>query len=596
MGSEPIQNQLRRDPSRTSALAPVGRVAAEFLGLGALLFVARFVARGYLAPRMDQECHIGGIAADVLAHGVRFPLMAYSPNEYDNGSFIQGLLAAIGFAVAGHNVLVLRLVTHAFVTAGAVAALHLLRRCLTELGWSSRRQRAIAVVVMVSGLALAPRLVTMLSMYGIGNHPEGTGIDLVLLALFAARLGTTSALRTAAFWASVGFALYVNKGTLLVIPVLGLAEVIVSRRAPWRLVAALGGLVFGMVPELAVLAQRHGRGWESIIGKAESGASTFPEGFVRSLATVGDHRVELLVPWGIALAFGVWLLWRSRSMTLGLVVGFSLLHLAVLTVMARMFMDFYVLYGYPTITILLALLVVAVSDRVAARAGERAGLAAGITAIVLVAVAHRPAATSWSLDRVRELFHDQAGAVCSWRFAEGFGREYDHGAAPGATSREEHVIARCRSLIDETQVADCIGGMARELAWRHQGHVEGGAPPAALDDVERRAYAYHYGTHRYGQGSDCAEFREPALQATCASAVRLECLVFGDALTRMQASRPLGRPSCELEEPPDDAFWGAMRRDFLTREPGPGPDMPESRGPDALGACSATFTACYDAS
>ena len=55
-----------------------------------LLFVTRFVARAHLVPQTDQECYIGGIAVDVLAHGVRFPLLVYAPNEYDNGSFFSG--------------------------------------------------------------------------------------------------------------------------------------------------------------------------------------------------------------------------------------------------------------------------------------------------------------------------------------------------------------------------------------------------------------------------------------------------------------------------------------------------------------------------
>ncbi|MFN8644254.1 MAG: hypothetical protein U0802_22320 [Candidatus Binatia bacterium] len=90
-------------------------------GFAALFFLTRFVARGYLAPQMDQECHIGGIAVDVLTHGVRFPLLAYAPNEYDNGSFFSGLLAALSFTVLGRRLLALKLVTHLISAAGAVA-------------------------------------------------------------------------------------------------------------------------------------------------------------------------------------------------------------------------------------------------------------------------------------------------------------------------------------------------------------------------------------------------------------------------------------------------------------------------------------------
>ena len=271
--------------------------------------------------------------------------------------------------------------------------------------------------------------------------------------------------------------------------------------------------------------------------------------------------------------------------------GFACVHLAALCVMARDFMDFYVLYGHPTISVLLAITVVAATERAIARAPRLAG-AAVACALLLVSAVLRPPTVNASADTVRRLWNDRAGAACSWRFAEGFGREYDHGGAPAARSREAHVIARCRSLSERDQVLDCVGGMAREISWRTGGHVPG-APPAALDAAERRAYAYHYGTHRYGDDRDCAEFDDPALAAECRAAVRLECLVFGDALTRLHAHRGIGRPSCEIAEPPDDAFWAGMRRDFLARREGAGPDFTAAPSREALGACRATYAACF---
>lgn len=579
----------RAGPSRRARAA---RLAGELVAWGSLLFVARFVAQGHLAFRMDQECHIGGIAVDVLAHGVRFPLAVYSPNEYDNGSFIQGLLASLGFAVVGPRVLVLRLVTHAFLTVGAVATMRLMHVALEELGWTEARQRWLATTVLVVAFALAPPLVTMRSMYGIGNHPEGSSIDVALLALFAARLHTRSAWRTFFFWSLVGFALYVNKGTLLALAVLGVAEVALGWRSRARLAAALGGFVAGLLPEIVVIVGRAGRGWETIFEKGERGARNFPQGMLTSLWTVSHHRVELLVLWGCALALGIALAWRSRSLAVRLAVGFALLHLAVLSVTARPFMDIYVLYGYPTIALLLGLLAVAATERVVARAGGRAAAWAAAGALGVVVLVHRPHSTSWGTAAVATLWNDRTGAVCSWRFAEGFGREYDHDLVPHDRSREEHVIARCRTLTDPTQITECMGGIGRELSWRFGRHVDG-APPASLNDVERHAYAYHYGTHRNGDTTDCADFREPELQATCAAATRLECLVYGDAYTRFMAGRPIGRPACSIDEPPDDAFWAAMRRDFLARDPGGRPVVPPFGGPDSLARCEATFVACY---
>ncbi len=75
-------------------------------------------------------CHIGSIAVDVLAHGIRFPLLVYAPVEYNNGSFFSGLLTAVSFSVLGRNVLTLKLLTFLVSIAGAVATLWLLRGCL----------------------------------------------------------------------------------------------------------------------------------------------------------------------------------------------------------------------------------------------------------------------------------------------------------------------------------------------------------------------------------------------------------------------------------------------------------------------------------
>src|SRR5438046_3098135 len=97
---------------QTSAVRSAACRCAELAGFAALLFLTRFLLRGHLIPQSDQECHIGGIAVDVLAHGIRFPLTVYAPNEYDNGSFFSGLLAALSFALLGRNLLALKLVTH----------------------------------------------------------------------------------------------------------------------------------------------------------------------------------------------------------------------------------------------------------------------------------------------------------------------------------------------------------------------------------------------------------------------------------------------------------------------------------------------------
>ena len=600
------QRSGRETPSSARTAA---RLFAEFAGFTALLFVTRFIARGHLVPESDQECHIGGIAADVLAHGIRFPLLVYAPNEYDNGSFFSGLLASGSFSLLGQNLLALKLVTLMITAAGAVATLSLLRSCLEELGLTSRRVRWTATAALLIAIACAPRLVTLVSMYAVGNHAEGAAIDTILLALFARRQHTRSAIRIATFWALVGFALYVNKGTALVIPVLGAAEIALAWRSPRRLGAAFGGFVLGVMPEILVIAQRRGMGCMTMASKAERTAHDFPRAFIDSILFLGEYRIELLGTWALAIFVGVALLVRSgmrlrhpgeagtttggpSSFTLALVLGVTGLHLGALAVMANGGMDAYAIYAYPTLAVLFALLVACVREHAAARWGESTGAKVGAALIALTLVIHRPDAVTWGFDKVSALWRNRAGAACYWRFAEGFEREQAYGLASPGQTREQHAIERCRSFSGQDAILDCIGGIARELNWRQGGKITGDVP-AELSAIERRAYAYHYGTHRKGNTAPCSDFESSDLAADCLAATQLECLAFGDTLTRIVSGRSLGRPRCTVPEPPMDGYWAAMRMDLLSRTTGSGPDYTSTGGDFDLKDCKHVFDACY---
>jgi hypothetical protein len=588
-----------------------GRVSAELAGFATLLFITRFMMRSHLIPLIDQECHIGGIAVEVLAHGVRFPLLAYAPNEYDNGSFFSGLLTALSFALLGRNVLSLKLVTHLISAAGAVGALWLLRGCLDELGVTSRRARWPATAVLVVGIAVAPRVVTLCSMYAVGNHAEGSAIDIILLAIFSRLVHTRSAARAAAFWLLVGFALYLNKGTLLVIPVLGLVEIARSWRARPRLLAALGGFLLGVLPELLVIAQRHGAGW-SVMG-SKPRLQGFPHAFLDDLATLGEYRIELLALWAASIigcgALLARLIRRRRSratapdaaasplpdappVTLGMVLAFTCLHLAALTVMAQGGADAYSIYSYAPIVVLSALLVACTCAGAEARWGRRGAMLAGVAATALSMILYRPDSLAWRPAAASALWHNAEAAACSWRFAEGFEREHQYGLAPPGTTREQHAIERCRSLAEQDQTLDCIGGIARELNWRRDGRVNG-EPPAGLSPTERRAYAYHWGTHRFGKLERCRDFSSPELAAECVAAVQLECLVFTDVMMRLASARGLAQPRCRIPAPPMNGYWAAMRRDLLARPLGSGPDLPSPPGDPDLRACEPVLRACY---
>ena len=71
-GARPGNTSGRRRAGAMAGVAdarpPAWRTAAQLLvelaAFAALLFLTRFVLRGYLALPLDEECHIGGIALD----------------------------------------------------------------------------------------------------------------------------------------------------------------------------------------------------------------------------------------------------------------------------------------------------------------------------------------------------------------------------------------------------------------------------------------------------------------------------------------------------------------------------------------------------
>ncbi|MFN8644253.1 MAG: hypothetical protein U0802_22315 [Candidatus Binatia bacterium] len=65
-----------------------------------------------------------------------------------------------------------------------------LLRGLDDLGLGDRRVRRVAIRGAGDRARRSrPLMVAALSMYAVGNHAEGTAIDMLLLALFAARRG-----------------------------------------------------------------------------------------------------------------------------------------------------------------------------------------------------------------------------------------------------------------------------------------------------------------------------------------------------------------------------------------------------------------------
>lgn len=586
------------------------RLLVEVVGFAVVLFVTRFVARPYLLAQLEgDECHAGGIAVDWLAHGFRFPFLVYGQTEYDNASFFGGILAAGAFSLLGRNLLALKLVPLLFSTASAVATLRLLRGCLEELGLTSRRVRWVATAVLVIAIALAPLTVTFCSALEIFSHSSSAAVNTLLLALFSCHVRTRSAMGAAGRWALVGLALFLTKGTILIVPVLAVVEIVLARRSPRQLAAACGGFFLGALPELLMVVQRHGIGWAVLIFRTEENSRKFPQAFLTDLWTLSENRVELLAVWTLAIAAGVAMLIRSlrrRSgtqlsrgnalatggsppVTLALVVGVTLLHLAMLAVMAQGGLaDAYASYGYPTLVVLLAVLVASICAQAAVRWGEAGGTWISIAAIAVTLVLFRLDTATWELATLRSLWRDRPSAACSWRLAEGFGREYRAGLAPPGRSLEQHVIERCRSLAEEDQVLNCIGGIARVLL--HRGGMVAEAQVAELSESERRAYAYYSGIHMGGDTSPCEHFTSADLRAECVGAVRLDCLAFADSYMRLVAAQNIGRPRCNLHEPPMNGYWSVLRADLLERPAG---NPPSAAVRALMKGCTSVVDECY---
>ena len=590
-------------PSRASRVASL---ALEFGLFAALLFLTRFVLRGYLALPLDEECHIGGVAVDILAKGIRFPSIVYVQSDYDNGSLISGLLAAGSFALLGRNLLALKLVTHLVAAVGAVAALALLRRSLGDLGLTSRPARWTAIAVLAIAVALAPEAMTLPAMctIGIGSPLDGSVADLLLLALFAAHLRDRSPLRIGVFWALVALALFFNRATLPIIPPLALAELALARGAPRKLLAAAIGFLIGAARDIALIVEQYSGGWQRLFGKVR--AHDFPGAFIESVWNGSEYRLELVALWALALAFGVAVLVRSiprfrawwaddattPPWTFALVTGAALMHVTALLIMATGIFDYYTTYSYPLIAILSGLLVAWVCGRVAERVGEASTGWVYAGGVALVLLAYRPLAMEPSLDAVRALWRNQTGAACSWRLAEGFRREYESGLVPGETL-QQHVIDRCRSLSDQAQVLDCIGGMARDLHHNAGGRLDGSGPPAALTPEEMRAYAYYYGVRRNGDMAACADLGDDQLRADCIAAAQLDCIARGGWGSHLSAT-PSRLPHCDIPAAPMDGYWTALRSTMFTTTSGIGLRVFERREEDQFPGCTAIFNACYN--
>lgn len=562
------------------------RPAALIVGLTScfviVLFVARYVARGHLALCVDEEC-VGGVAVEVLAHGVRYPLAVYAENNYDNGFFVSGLITAALFSIFGRRVLAFKLEPLVVSAAAAVATLALVMWCLRELQIEDRRAKRAALAAALLGIVIAPRVATAFSMIGagLGTHPEGAAVETIMLALFAWRLHRRSVAETAAFWIAAGVAFWINRGMIFVLPVLAAMQVVASRRRLADAAGMLGGFAIGVAPDWIALSAGRRSGWDDLMWKVEERRRMMPRPFVEMMMFFADGRIELLGCWAVALALATVLCvrcWRSarseraagsggaaaanRPIIFTLLVGVTWYAAAVLLVVAQGGIDPYAMHLLGPITVLVAVVVGWFCTRAAVRWGERSGAVAAGVAMVAILFAYWPETLSWEVQPVAALWRDEVGAVCSYRFGEGFmRRQEEYWDGRWTAEGVQHAIAGCRSLSERSQVLDCIGGVT--YVWLRVRELESvGMLPPGLDDDEARAFAYYFGIRN---NAECDAFADPPLQDACKAAARLSCLVQADKIMRIVSGRYLGRPHCDIAAPPMQAFWAARREELLAR-------------------------------
>ncbi len=607
-------------PTASRFVSRYARTAALIVGLTAffvvVLFIARYMARGHLALCIEEECSGGGVAVEVLAHGVRYPLSVYAQNTYDNGSFVSGLVTAALFSVFGRRALTFKLEPLIVSAAAAVAILALVALCLRELQITDRRARRAGFAAAVIGIVIAPRYATIFSMIGIGpgSHIEGAAVETIVLALFAWRVHRRSVAETAALWVVIGALFWLNRGMIFILPVLAAMQLVVSRRRLAAAIAMLVGFAVGVTPDWIAMAAGHDSGWHDLIWKFQQRLQMMPRPFVESMVLFGDGRIELLGSWALALAAATALCvryWRSsagadgtggatcegtgcagRPVILTLLVGVTWYSLAVLLVVAVGGVDPYALHLLAPITVLVASVVGWLCAWVTARWGERSGVVAAFATMAAMLCAYRPDALSWEVQPVQALWHDETGAVCSYRFGEGFMRRRDeYWQGRWTAEGVQDAIAGCRSLSEREQVLDCIGGTT--YLWLRVRELETvGMLPAGLDDDEARAFAYYFGIRN---NTECDGFGDRTLQDACKAAARLACLVQADRAMRIASGRYLGRPHCDIQEPPMQAFWAARRVELLNRPAGSPADVAmfadEKSGTEST--CLAAYRDCY---
>jgi hypothetical protein len=553
-----------------------GKVIAA-LGVAAFLFLTRLMlarSLGYISP---EECHTGGIAREILRHGFQFPLVAYTPEVYENGIVVAGVLAVPFFALFGQNVLALKLLALGTSVVLALAGLGLLRRVMPQEA-GDRARRVAAACAYLGLLGFGPILFTYKSNDSLGDHNEGTALSLLILLLLFRVVEAPRAGRRVLLWFVAGISAGWEMGTLLVSALALLHEVraIVTRRSRARwLVADAMAFVAGYSPGLAAGAANRFMQFRVVAVKFMS------EGQGASISLAGwAQRAWLYLDWNpaLALCMGAALLWlagmavRRRlapepMVYLGLYAGAQQVLLAMAPDQGA-----YPHYSYPALALPVARWAgLAVGgwwhNRTDIRRLAAAAAAVGVAVLIVT--------PQWAPDlgRPLRLLQDRDRAACSWRFGRAFLNRTDQ--------HPQEAMDLCRRLEGPASL-ECISGVGFVLAATHPS-------PMGRDRTEQRAFAWGVGTGLASGSGDldnCDALADTEMRQLCHSGGVAECLEYVDLVT---GSR-LPAPACVLHPPPFGGMSSAWFAELKTRPPR-SDVAPLPYAED--GACQSVLRQCY---
>lgn len=561
----------------------LGRVVAVALALA----LARMVLRGQLLVLTNEECHTGGVALEVLRHGLRFPLGAYTPEFYENGIVIQGLLAVPFVAAFGPTLLALKLLSLCVSTAQALLGLSLVRAVARELDPEAKTSSAVAQVAWLALFALGPPMFTYKAMDALGDENEAVTLSLAILLGYLRALGRRDAWRAALFFGA-GLAAFWQKGTLLATAVVGLHAIAraVKGRDPR---AALGrdaiAFATGMVPAV-VAAQRTGlRDVGTVAEKFSFGAELLQRmlGGLAQFILIPPLALAVLAAW---VAWGRWLKrLRGLDSAVTLLASYVFAHLALMPFLLGEGHVDYFQYGYPLWIVPVA---VGVTRAGAAAARRRhvsprwgAAAAGALAALIAFPIVDVRLARDWARLRQPGL------GACAWRFGRAFLHAND--------DRRDEAARWCRRL-DGRDALDCVSGLGFE-AGREPDRMRATLPFDGTSE-ERLAFAFGAGrmaaSRREGIAA-CAAFTDAPERDACERGFAWDCVLFTDLFVSLLTQRRMPRVACEIPDPGVGPFEQAAVEQWRRRPTGRGPDLASQRG-YADWACRPVIDRCFPSS